>query len=314
MRTLLARLAVVGALAVTMTACSNGNGNSLPFGGPPNNAGGSPGTVQAGSNGLSLIRFVQGSPDTADKGGGVGVVDVCIDNLPMQAQGVLNPAVPYGFASGLYSIPGGITHTISVYPGLGTPTSSNGGAGAECPTAPGPYFFNAPIKVTTLSPGVPSRLTVVLGGTAASGTVGLFVFTEQLFPTSPAGPAVIAHNAAPQFSKGKSGVGFGYCTTTVTPCKDAVALTGQQNLAAPKASTVGATVPNITSQTSIAGVPAGFYDGAGVPAGPPVPIASIAAPNPVAGQPYVVELYAVDAIAGGLNLVGFVEQTLGYGF
>ena len=33
-----------------------------------------------------------------------------------------------------------------------------------------------------------------------------------------------------------------------------------------------------------------------------------------AGQPFVVQLYAVDGPAGALNLVGYVEATLGYGF
>ena len=34
----------------------------------------------------------------------------------------------------------------------------------------------------------------------------------------------------------------------------------------------------------------------------------------LAGQPYVIELYAIDAAAGGLNLVAVPELTLGYGF
>jgi hypothetical protein len=72
--------------------------------------------------------------------------------------------------------------------------------------------------------------------------------------------------------------------------------------------------PNSFVQSPLATIPAGFYDGIGVAAGVPVPITSIAAPTPVAGQPYVVELYAIDGPAGGLNLVGFVEQTLGFGF
>ncbi len=67
-------------------------------------------------------------------------------------------------------------------------------------------------------------------------------------------------------------------------------------------------------QSGLNSVPAGFYDGIGVAAGVPVPITSIAAPNAVAGQPYVVKLYAIDAAAGGLNLVAVLEQTLGFGF
>src|ERR1700682_4330 len=125
MRSLLARLAVLGAFALSMTACSNGGGNSLPFAGPPNQAGGSSGTIQSGGNGSSVLRFVQGSPDFAS-------VDVCIDNLPF---GVTPPQVAYGATRGLYEVPGGIGHTVAVYPG-----QPGAQAGLECPTAPGPYL------------------------------------------------------------------------------------------------------------------------------------------------------------------------------
>jgi hypothetical protein len=64
----------------------------------------------------------------------------------------------------------------------------------------------------------------------------------------------------------------------------------------------------------LAAIPAGFYDGIGVATGTAAPITSIAAPDPQAGQPYVIDLYAIDAPAGGLGLVPVAEQTLGYGF
>src|ERR1700694_6314746 len=100
MRSLLARLAVLGAFALSMSACTGGNGTSLPFAGPPNNAGGTPGTIQSGANGQALLRFVQGSPDSGS--GATGAVDICIDNLPF---GVTSPAVAYGKASAtLYSV------------------------------------------------------------------------------------------------------------------------------------------------------------------------------------------------------------------
>jgi hypothetical protein len=313
MRSLLVRLAVLGAFAVSMSACTGGTGNSLPFAGPPNGAGGTPGTIQSGGNNQTLLRFIQGSPDSGT--GASGNVDVCVDNLPLNITG---PSVNYGQASGLYAIPGGITHTISVYPGLGTPTFSNGGSGAECPTAPGPYFFNSAIAVTTISianPLVNNRITVVLGGTAATATKGLYVYQEPSYAITPAGSEVVSHNAAPGFSKGKPGVGFGICTTTVSPCAAAVVLTGAQNVAAPRIATVAASgTPNNFVQSPLNAIPAGFYDGIGVAAGVPVPITSVAAPSSVAGQPYVLNLYAIDAAAGGLNLVPFVEQTLGFGF
>ena len=300
MRSLLARLAVLSAFAVSMAACQNGTGSSLPFAGPPNNSGGNPGTVQAGSNGAALIRFVQGSPDAAS-------VDVCIDNIPF---GVPYKQLGYGNASALFAIAGGITHTISVYTAQTGPN-----VGAECATAPGPYFGAAPLAVTTLGVGNNVRWSVVLGGTKASSTFGLYVFNEPTFSTPPAGAAVGSHNAAPAFSKGKpNGVGFGICTTTATPCAVPVVLTGAQGVVPAKISPPGAAVTNSPVTSGLNSIPAGFYDGIGVPAGTPVPITSIAAPNEVAGQPYYVQLYAIDAPAGGLNLVPAVEQTLGFGF
>ncbi len=85
-------------------------------------------------------------------------------------------------------------------------------------------------------------------------------------------------------------------------------------MAAPKKSGINAPVANGNVQSGINAVPAGFYDGIGVPASTVVPITSVPAPNQVAGQPYVIQLYAIDAPAGGLNLVAVPEQTLGFGF
>jgi hypothetical protein len=302
MRSLLARLAVLGAFAVSMSACGGTNA-SLPFAGPPNNAGGVPGTVQSGSNGTALIRFIQGSPD-------YGVVDVCIDNTPLL---VTAAAVGYGTASSsLYGIAGGITHTIAVYPAV---APGSGVAGVECATAPGPYFGTSAIRVATLGVGNNVRWSVVLGGTAVAGTLGLYVYGEPTYSTAPAGAAVVSHNAAPTFSAGKAnGVGFGICTTTAVPCAVATALTGAQGVAVGTRSTPIASVVNGTVTSGLNTIPAGFYDGIGVPAGTPVPITSIAAPAALANQPYIIALYAIDAPAGGLNLVGVREQTLGFGF
>jgi uncharacterized protein DUF4397 len=248
----------------------------------------------------SLVRFVQGSPDSA-------TVDVCIDQLPFGGASPA-PAVAYGQRSNLYSIAGGVTHTVSVY------DASAGSPSAVCPTAPASFAGSAPLEVATLTIGTNVRWTIVLGGTAASATLGLYVFNEPTYPTTPGGLSAITHNAAPAFSIGKSGVGFGLCTTTVTPCTSTVALTGSQNRAAPSASTPSTTSINGTVSSGLASIPAGFYDGVGVLAGTPVPITSVAAPSPVAFQPYVVQLYALDGPAGGLNLLSFIEQTTGFGF
>ncbi len=314
MRSLLARLAVLGAFAVTLSACSNGAGTSLPFAGTPNQAGGTSGTFQSGSNGQMLLRFLDGSPDAS-----AASVDVCVDNQPF---GLIGGTAKYGqFATGgsgigsLFEVTGGLPHTISVFTSTGAAN-----AGLECATAPGPYFGSAAIAIATLVPGNNVRWTVVLGGTAASGTFGLYIYGEPTFPVAPSGLAAISHNAAPAFSAARippapKSVGFGICTTTVAPCAAAVGLTGANNVAAPTRAGIGPTsTVNGVVQSALNSIPAGFYDGAGVTAGNPVPITSIAAPNATAGQPYVVQLYAYDAPAGGLNLIGIQEATLGYGF
>lgn len=300
MRSPLARLAVLTAFAVSLAACQNGNGTSLPFAGPPNNAGGNSGTIQTGSNGQALLRFIQGSPDA-------GAVDVCVDNTPLGAPYTQRS---YGTASPLFDVAGGINHTLSVYTAQTGPN-----VGAECATAPGPFFGLAPIASTVLTTGNNVRWTIVLGGTSATKTFGLYIFNEPTFGVPPAGPGAVSHNAAPAFSIGKpNGVGFGICTTTASPCATAVGLPGAQGVAPAKASPPNAAVTNTPVSSGLVSAPAGFYDGIGVPAGSPIPITSVNAPAPVAGQPYYQQLYAIDAPAGGLNLVVVPEQTLGFGF
>ena len=241
------RLAILGAFTVTMAACSNGNNvGALPFAGPPNNAGGSGGTFQGGANGTALLRFVQGSPNFA-------TVDICVDNIPF---GITATSVSYGNASAsLYAVSGGIAHTVSVFPGLG-----GANAGLECPTAPGPYFGTSPIAVTTINPGTtgnPARETIVLGGTSASATLGLYVFGEPSFAATPSNEA-ISHNAAPAFTAATAikGVGFG----TTPPATN---LSGAANVAAPTKSTASAAVVNTNVVSALAAVPTSFYDGIG---------------------------------------------------
>jgi hypothetical protein len=307
-----------------MSGCT-GSGASLPVGGPPNQAGGVPGQFQSGSNGSALIRFVNGSPDYAN-------VDVCIDNIQFSG-GLTLPVAAYGKAAAggsssqntLVAVAGGITHTIAVYPSLGTPTLTNQGAGAECPTAPGPYFGTGAIAYTTLPAAANTRTTVVLGGTAAAKNLGLYVFTDPVFFTSPTTASAYWHNAAPNYTATtpNKGVGFGQCTTTVTPCAAAVGLPGASNVpvgtrsggpGAPVATINAAVLNNQSAQALLTSVPPGFYDGAGVLAGSPVPVTSVATPALAAGQAPVYELIAFDAPAGGLNLLVIPEQSNGYGF
>lgn len=229
------------------------------------------------------------------------MIDICIDSLPF---GVTAPSVSYGSASSsLFAVAGGISHTVAVYPFSGASQ-----AGLECPTAPGPYITKALISVTTISPGVgsnPLRETIVLGGRAATGTLGLYVSGEPSFTTMPPTEA-ISHNAAPAFSIGKAnGVGFGYTPSSGVP----TTLPGAGNVPAPAASIVGAAVINTSVISPIAAIPAAFYDGIGVASGTVVPITTVPAPAAIAGQPYVVQLYAIDGAGGTL----FGRRTGGHG-
>ncbi len=304
MRILFARLPIVGAFALALAGCATG-GTSLPYAGPPNNAGGSTGTNVPGGTGQALIRFVQGSPALGT--GASGTVDVCIDNL---AFGVTKPAVAYGQATGLYAVSAGsgVAHTISVYPGgaQGQP------AGSECPTAPGPYFGESAIAVVVVAPpasATGSRLAVVLGGTTAANE-GLYVFAEPNFAIAPGSPEAVVQNAAPTFSATAGTVGFGFTPTGGAPTN----IPGANAVAPGKKSGTTASVNASTGPELLPAIPASFYDGAGAP--PPatvVPIAT-ATPEQAAGQPYVVELYAIDAAGGTLNLVAVQETTTGYGF
>jgi hypothetical protein len=154
---------------------------------------------------------------------------------------------------------------------------------------------------------------VVLGGTT-KGNLGLYVFTEPSFAAAAAGPEAIAHNAAPTFSASGADplgtVGFGYEATaggapTTIPGEGSVALGKESSgaTATANASVVGA----VPQQVAL------FYDGAGVSSGTVVPIAT-ATPTITPAQPYVIDLYAIDAAGGSLGLVAVQETTVGYGF
>ena len=299
-------LTMLGVLALATAGCSNGGAGALPYAAAPNAGGGTSGTYQSGATSTALLRFVNGSPDFS-----ATTVDVCVDGLPLET--AAPPPVAYGAASPLYGIAGGITHTVSVYQ---TPAFDAGGAGAECPTAPGPYFGSSAISVTTIAPGIAgnaARETIVLGGTAASNTLGLYVFGEPSFAVAPTSDEAISHNAAPVFSAttpAKS-VGFGYVASAASGPSN---LAGAQSVAAPSPSKPTASVINTPVQSSIPAVPVSFFDGSGVPTGPVVPLTTVPAPAQAAGAPYVVALYAIDTAGGIPGLVAVREQVTGYGF
>lgn len=289
------RLAVLGALALILSSAGC-TGSTTTTTAPP--------VVPTPVPAPQLLRFVQGGPSSGS--GGSGTVDVCIDTQPFGGSSA-TAAVNYGSITALYLVD--TPKLVSVYNGIGA------GAGAECATAPAAYLGNAPIATAAIPAGTNVRRTIVLGGTSASGTLGLYLYNEPTYAVTPAGFVAITHNVAPVFSTGKAnGVGFGICTSTVTPCTTPVAIVGAQARAVGVPSTASAGVLNSPVISALSSVPPGFYDGIGVAAGTPVPITSIASPSPLAFQAYIVLLYSVDAPAGGLNLLAVVETSTGFGF
>lgn len=298
MRSLLARLVVLGAFAVSLSACSNGvGGTSLPFSGPPNNAGGNTGLLQSGSNGSSLLRFVQGSPD-------VGTVDICVDSA--SPGGSVSTKVAYkGFTTTPIVIPAGIAHTVAVY---STPAIDAGGPGAECATAPGPYFGSAALAVTTLNPAINSRNYLVLGGRAGK-TLGLYYYPAPgSFVNSPTTAEAQVFNASPTFGK----VGLGYILTA-----GGTAANLSQSLNAPVASKTTATVTTAgaSALAALPSQPNSFFAGKPVTTGTVVPLVTEFAAPAITGNTYVAEVFSVDSTnAVGVDVVSISEPTIGYGF
>ncbi len=294
MRSLLARLAVLGAFAVSMSACSNGvGGTSLPFLSLPNSAGGDTGLLQSGANGSALLRFVQGSPD-------VGTVDICIDQASVGGANSTN--IKYKGSTLLpITIPSGIAHTISIYP---VPTT---GVGTECSTAPGPYFGTAALATTTLNPTVNTRNYLVLGG-RASTTLGLYYYPGPAsFVNPPSAPEAQVFNASPTFGK----VGLGY--TAGGTSANLIA-----SLNAPVASKATATVTTAGSSgsASLPSQPTSFFAGKPVTSGTVVPLVTQPAAPLITGNTYVASVFSIDSITtpSGLDVVSFSEPTIGYGF
>ncbi len=305
LRTMLSFAAAAAVLGAA--ACSDGKGGtSLPFANAPNGAGGGTGSSQAGGTSTALVRLIQGSPDR-------GSVDFCIDQsvLGVTASGV-GSSLAYGTASPLFGIPGGIAHTVSAYTAAGP---AEGDPGAECATAPGPYFGESALATTVIAPNVgaaPARETIVLGGTSASGTLRFYIFGEPSFAKPPSGSEAISHNAAPAFSAATPthAVGFGQIAAAAGP---PAPLPGASDVGPPQPSGPIAATIDTPVTSVIAAMPASFFAGAGTPAGGVVPLATVPAPLPAPGEPYVAELYAIDAPANGLRLLALQEQIAGYG-
>jgi hypothetical protein len=298
MRSLLARLAVLGAFAVSMSACSNGaGGTSLPFSGPPNNAGGNSGLLQTGANGSALLRFVHGAPD-------VGAVDVCVDQASVAGTALTKIAYK-GFTINPVVIPSGIAHTIAVY---NTLTVSGTFPGEQCATAPGPFFGSAPLAVTTLNPGANTRNFLVLGGRSGS-TLGLYYYTGTAFPNSPTTPQAQGFDASPTF--GKVGIGTTVGGTNVT-------LFASLNAPAVSKPTGTVTTAGSSGVASLTGQPSSFQVGKPVSSTsvPIVPLATTSAATlATAGSTYVADIFSIDSTnTAGVDVVSIFEPTSGYGF
>jgi hypothetical protein len=294
MRSLLARLAVVSALAVSVSACSNGTGGtSLPFSGPPNNAGGNTGLLQSGATGSALLRFVHGAPD-------IGTVDICVDQASVG--GSVSTKIAFkGFTLSPVVIPSGIAHTVTVYT---VPTT---GAGTECATAPGPYFGNAAVATTTLNAAANTRNYIVLGGRSGS-TLGLYYYpAATTFVNPPTTPEAQGFNASPTFGK----VGLGYIPS------GGAATTLFSSLTAPAPSKVAATVTTAGSfgLAPLPAQPTSFYVGKPVASGTVVPLTTQPAAALITGSTYVADVFSIDSTnAAGVDVVSISEQTTGYGF
>ncbi|HZO94787.1 MAG TPA: hypothetical protein VFB22_13670 [Candidatus Baltobacteraceae bacterium] len=284
-----ARPSLCALLAVALGGCAVG-GTSLPYAGPPNNAGGGSGSNVPAGTGSALIRFVQGSV-------GYASVDVCVDQLPLAYTG---SSVAYSHASALYAVSGGngSAHVISVY----APTAGTA-PGSECATAPGPYFGEAPIAYTVLSPPASttgSRLTVVLGG-RGTATSALYVFAEPDFAAVPAGIQAVAHNVA----EGEP-LTFGYLSASGdTP------IPGETSVPIAKPSGTTAVVNQATGPSLLPTQPSSPLTFTAQAYVEPTPAeVSVGAPS----SPATYELYAVNGANNFLSLIAVQETTTGYGF
>jgi hypothetical protein len=294
MRSRLARLAVLGAFAASMSACSNGGGGtSLPFAGAPNNAGGNTGLLQSGATGSALLRFVHGAPD-------VGTVDICVDQASVG--GSVSTKIAYkGFMLTPVVIPSGIAHTVTVY------TVPSTGAGTECATAPGPYFGNAAVASTTLNAAANSRNYIVLGGRSGS-TQGLYYYpAATTFVNPPTTPEAQGFNASPTFGK----AGLGYIPSGGAPTNLFASLN------APVASKVAATVTTAGSfgLAALPAQPTSFYVGKPATTGTVVPLTTEFAAPLITGNTYVADVFSIDSTnIAGVDVISVSEPTIGYGF
>lgn len=291
LRNFLVRLGVSAALAVSASACGNGNATSLPFAGP-SNGGGNPGIIQSGGTGQALFRFVQGSPD-------VGKVDICVDQ---ESPGGLNStSVAYkGSTLTPIALASGISHTIAVYP---VPTT---GPGTECSTSPGPYFGTPALAISVFTLSANSRNYFVLGGRTGS-TLGLYYYPGPTsFVNPPSAAEAQVFNASPTFGKVGTAYVVGGVVTNMLP---------SLNPPVPSKPTATVTTAGSFGLAALPDRPDSFAAGKPVLSGTVVPLVVEPASGQVTGTTYVASVFTVDSTnAAGLDIVSFTEPVIGYGF
>lgn len=157
MRSLFARLAIVGALGIALSGCGGSSGTPLPNGAAPNGVGG--GAINATA---SQFRFIDGSPDA-------GNIDIYFDGAKVATNVAYKTITAYLTVSSA-------AHTVAAYATGGTTT--------------------VVLPPTTIAPAGP-RTTVVLVGQTGNGNKGLVTFGESTAVPAAGQGAVIFHHAAP---------------------------------------------------------------------------------------------------------------------
>jgi len=175
MRSLFARLAIVGALGIALSGCGGSSGTALPNGAAPNGIGG--GAINATA---SQFRFIDGSPDA-------GNIDIYFDGAKVATN------VPYKFITAYITV-SSAAHTVAAFATGSTTT--------------------VVIPTTTIAPAGP-RTTVLIVAQAGNANKGVLAFGESTAVPAAGQGAVIFHHAAPSVAlPASAALAFGSTTAT----------------------------------------------------------------------------------------------------
>lgn len=299
MRSFITRLATVGIIAMAVSGCSGSSSSLSPSGNVPGTNGQSQGVVNnAGNGGNALLRLVHGSPD-------LGPVDICLDNQQVAFAAPYKTIVQFSTFVGTHALiinqAGGGCRPVAFKPAV--PASAGPPATAAVPAV-------AATIIGSVAAAANTRYSVVVAGSFKNGvgsTLAVVPFTDPALPS--AGQAqVVFHNASPA-----AGASIALGAFPITP--QGGSLPGQFTPAvAYKALATYPALPGFASDiaqqigfsgaTTVGGVPtATLYPGS-IPAAPG-PNANVATKPSYtgnvlpAGNDQVLQIYAVDAPAGG---------------